>query len=250
VNGKPGAQAAGRARAGPDRAGGPEARAEEARGSRRRQTRAERSESTLRALFDAAAEVVGEVGYADASIARITGRAGVAQGTFYNYFASRQDLFDRLLPRLGETMLDYIKAQVDPGLRGAERELERMRAYLRLLEEHPAFYRILYEAETLAPAAHARHMETIAGGFVRSLRRSLDRGEMPDGFEERDLEPIVYVLLAARAYLSMRYGAGRDGGEGGSVPDWVVRAYGKLVRHGLFRDAPAEPGRDDGDADA
>jgi AcrR family transcriptional regulator len=247
VRAKPGAQAAGRTGARPG--GGPEARADEARGSRRRQTRAERSESTLRALFAAAAEVVGEVGYADASIARITSRAGVAQGTFYNYFASRQDLFDQLLPRLGETMLEYIKAHVDPCLRGAEREVARMRAYLRFLEEHPEFYRMLYEAETLAPAAHAKHMETIAGGFVRSLRRSLDRGEMPDGFEERDLEPIVYVLLAARAYLSMRYGAGRDRGEGGAVPDWVVRAYGKLVRHGLLRDAPAEPARDDGDAD-
>jgi AcrR family transcriptional regulator len=218
-----------------------------ARGPRRRQTRAERSESTLHALFGAAAEVVGEVGYAGASIARITARAGVAQGTFYNYFESRQDLFDRLLPRLGQTMLDYIRAHVDPGLRGAEREVERMRAYFRFLEEHPEFYRILYEAETLAPAAHAEHMEMIAGGIVRSLRRSLDRGEMPEAYEARDLEPVAFILLAARGYLSMRYGAGHDRDAArGPVPDWVLRAYGKLVRHGLLRDAPAAKGETDG----
>jgi AcrR family transcriptional regulator len=208
-------------------------------GPRRRQSRAERSESTLRALYAAAAEVVGEVGYAEASVARITARAGVAQGTFYNYFESRQDLFDRLLPRLGETMLDWIQAHVDPNLRGADREVARMRAYFRFLEEHPEFYRILYEAETLAPAAHARHMETIAAGFVGGLRRSLDRGEMPAAYESRDLEPIAYILLAARGYLSMRYGAGRAGQHGGGmVPEWVVEAYGKLIRHGLLRQAP------------
>jgi AcrR family transcriptional regulator len=216
-------------------------------GRRQGQTRAERSESTLRALYDAAAEVVGEVGYADASVAKITARAGVAQGTFYNYFASRQDLFDRLLPRSGETMLDWIQAHVDPGLRGADREVARMRAYFQFLEEHPEFYRILYEAETLAPAAHARHMEIIAAGFVRSLGRSLDRGEMPRAYEPRDLEPIAFILLAARGYLSMRYGAGRARHEGGgAVPEWVVRAYGKLVRHGLLRDVP--PARDGGGA--
>ncbi|HUF87292.1 MAG TPA: TetR/AcrR family transcriptional regulator [Thermohalobaculum sp.] len=203
---------------------------------RRRQTRAERSESTLRALFQAAAEVVGEVGYADASVARITSRAKVAQGTFYNYFASRQDLFDQLLPRLGASMLEYIRDRVDPDARGAEREVQRLRAYFQFLDEHPEFYRILYEAETLAPTAHRKHMEIVAGAYVRGLRRSWERGEMPEAFEAKDLEPVAYLLLAARGYLSMRYGAGRNGG---AVPEWVVRAYAKLVRHGILRDVPA-----------
>lgn len=207
-------------------------------GGKRRQTRAERSERTLRELFQAAAEVVGEVGYADASIAKITSRAKVAQGTFYNYFASRQDLFDQLLPRLGVNMLEYIRERVDPQARGAEREVQRIRAYFRFLDEHPEFYRILYEAETLAPAAHRKHMETVAGGYVRALRRSWERGEMPEAFEPDDLEPVAYMLLAARGYLSMHYGAGRDGA---AVPEWVVSAYAKVVRHGMFRDVSSTP---------
>lgn len=211
---------------------------------KRRQTRAERSESTLRALFQAAAEVVGEVGYAEASIARITSRAKVAQGTFYNYFASRQDLFDQLLPRLGDNMLEYIRERVDPRAMGAEREVQRLRAYFQFLEEHPEFYRILYEAETLAPAAHRKHMETVSAGYVRGLKRSYERGEMPEAFEPGDLEPVAFMLLAARGYLSMRYGAGRDGG---TVPDWVVRAYEKVIRYGILRDMPSESGAGAGD---
>jgi len=204
---------------------------------KRRRTRAERSEDTLRALFHAAAEVVGEVGYNEASIASITSRAKVAQGTFYNYFASRQDLFDQLLPRLGDNMLEYIKERVDPDIRGVEREAQRIRAYFQYLEENPEFYRILYEAETLAPAAHRKHMETVAGGYVRGLMRSWQRGEIPEVFEPQELEPVVYMLLAARAYLSMRYGVGRNGG---AVPEWVLRAYEKVIRHGILSDAPAD----------
>ena len=44
--------------------------------------------------------IVGELGYAGASVALITARADVAQGTFYNYFESRQDLLDQLQLRV------------------------------------------------------------------------------------------------------------------------------------------------------
>lgn len=207
-------------------------------GKRRRQTRAERSETTRRALVRAAAEVVGEMGYSEASVARITARAKVAQGTFYNYFQSRQDLFDQLLPSLGASMLGHITANVDREAVGAEREEQRIRAYFDFLAQRPEFYRILYEAETLAPQAHRQHMQVVTDGYVRALTRSWERGEMP-AYDERELEVVAYVLLAARGYLSMRYGVG---GKGGPVPDWVVRAYSKFVRNGLFSQAGSASG--------
>lgn len=196
----------------------------------RRLSRAERSEETRNALFEAAAEVVGEVGYADASIARITARASVAQGTFYNYFESRQDLFDQLLPTLGQHMLDFIRARVGDAS-GPEREERRIRGYFDFLAENPGFYRILFEAETLAPNAHKQHIDVIAGGYARALTRSWERGEMP-GYEQRELEVAAFILLAARGYLSMRYGFSGD--RPGAMPDWVIDAYMKFVRHGLY----------------
>ena len=213
---------------------------------RPRQRRAERSEQIRSALIEAAADVVGEVGYADASIARITARAGVAQGTFYNHFESRQQLFDDLLPQIGQRMIAFVVARVDPALRGADRDVARLRAYFAFLEENPEFYRILYEAETLAPVAHARHMQRILAGYVRALQRSLEAGELHPDIGARDLEPIAMMLLSARGYLSMHYGAGRE--TGGKVPDWVIDSYARLVSNGLFRstDAASAPGASNG----
>ena len=54
--------------------------------------RVERNAWTKQKIFDAATKVVGEYGYAEASVARITEQAGVAQGTFYNHFENRQEL--------------------------------------------------------------------------------------------------------------------------------------------------------------
>src|SRR5882724_6927247 len=70
--------------------------------------RVERNAWTKRKIFDAATRIVGKYGYAEASVARITEEAGVAQGTFYNHFENRQELLDQLLPKIGLDMLFLI----------------------------------------------------------------------------------------------------------------------------------------------
>ena len=52
--------------------------------------RAEKAIENRRAFLRAGAKVVAKYGYAEASIARIAEEAGLAQGTFYLYFPTRQ----------------------------------------------------------------------------------------------------------------------------------------------------------------
>lgn len=85
-------------------------------------TREEKARETYMRILEAAAQVVGEDGYADASVSKITRLAGVAQGTFYNYFESRQHIFDKLLPYMGQQMLDHIRQSIPSEIVGAERE--------------------------------------------------------------------------------------------------------------------------------
>jgi len=196
----------------------------------RRMTRAERSDAIRKALFHAAEQVVAELGYADASVARIAQAAGVAQGTFYLYFESRQDLFDRLLPHVGDAAIAYIRERVQGGKDIFEVEERGFRAFFDFLAERPEFYRILNEAETFAPKAYHDHMQNMAEGYMRALSRSHAKGELP-GFERRELEVIIYTMLAARNYLSYRY-LFRDG-RSRRLPAWVDRAYMKLMTGGM-----------------
>lgn len=196
-----------------------------------RLTRAQKSEQTRRALFDAAARVVGKHGYAGASISRITGEAKVAQGTFYIYFESRQDLLDQLLPSLGEAFVASIRERVGRFSDGVRREEERLRAFFDYAHEHPEFFRILHEAEMFAPKAYRRHLLNLERGYVHALKASWQRGELR-GFEERELETVAYILMSARDYLAMRY-AFWDGKPKRIGKD-VIEAYMKLMRHGLF----------------
>lgn len=164
-------------------------------------SRVERSDQTRRDLFDAAALVVGEVGYEAASISMITRRAGVANGTFYNYFASRQELFNQLLPAVGEHLLARITGAVEGAADGVARERARFRAYFAFFAENPGFVRILNEAVVFAPRAFDDHLQRFVEGYVRALRRSLGRDEMRH-FDDGDLRTVAFMLMGARAYLS------------------------------------------------
>lgn len=207
---------------------------------RRRTKRAERSEETRQALLTAAALVVGRYGYAEASIARITQEAKIAHGTFYNYFESRQDLFDQLLPAMGRRLLEYVTERVAGCQNQREREELRFLAYFEFLQHNPEFYRILNEAEVFTPEVHRSHVESFSEGYVRALHRAWEQDELED-FDEDELEPLAYILLAARSYLSLRYIGG--GSRATTVPAKVFSAYRKLIRSGLFKDdEEKEPG--------
>ncbi len=198
-------------------------------------SRAEKSEAIRRALLEAAGAVVGRYGYAGASIARITMAANVAQGTFYNYFDSRDALFAHLLPEIGQLMIDEIGAKVRQHTRLADREEARIRGYLEFLRTHPGFYRVLREAETFAPEAHRKHMANMVAGYTRALRAERERaGAAP--LPDQQIEKIVYMLLGARDYLAMQYQG--PGNAPTAADDETVATYMRALRGGLFDDIP------------
>jgi AcrR family transcriptional regulator len=208
--------------------------------ARRRLSRAERAVEAREQLFAAAAQVVGLHGYTDASIARITEAAGMAQGTFYLHFQSRQDLFDQLLPHVGASMLDYIRTRIHGVADVFEMEERGLRAFFDFLGENPGFFRILNEAEVASPTAHRKHFELLTRHYVDSLQRAIEAGEITR-YGKEELETLAYIFMAARSYLYLRYV--KDQGTPRMLPETVIETYMKLLRGGL-RSAPLEPGDD------
>jgi AcrR family transcriptional regulator len=192
--------------------------------------RVERNAWTKRRIFDAATKIVGKFGYAEASVARITEAAGVAQGTFYNHFENRQELLDQLLPKIGIDMVRFIRDRTSTA-QTARQEIERFSAFFDFIREVPEFLRILNEAEFFAPIGHQKHFDNISTAYVRILQRARQAGTI-DGFSDEEFEAIVQMLMGARGYLSRRYSY--SGGAVTAVPDHVISAYQKLIKGGLF----------------
>jgi len=193
--------------------------------------RVERNAWTKRKIFDAATKVVGKYGYSEASVARITEEAGVAQGTFYNHFENRQELLDQLLPKIGMDMVEFIRERTGTA-NAASQEIARFGAFFEFIREVPEFLRILNEAEFFAPNGYQKHLDNISTAYVRILRRARQAGAIED-FSDEEFEAIVHMLMGARGYLSRRYSYA-DGAVT-AVPHHVISAYEKLITRGLYR---------------
>ncbi len=194
-----------------------------------KKSRVQKSEEIREALFQAAAEVVGEVGYGEASISRITQRADLAQGTFYNYFDSRQDIFDELLPVLGAKMMLHIRHQGIDASGFLEREEHYFRGFFSFLKRRPYFLRILNEAEVFAPSAHRQHFHNISSSYIRFLKRARANGEIAE-ISDVEIEALAYMLIATRGYLALRY-LQQDGSV--ELPEEAVSVYMRLLTSGL-----------------
>lgn len=72
-------------------------------------------------LLDAAERLFAEKGYAETTVADIAEAAGVAKGTFYLYFPSKEHCVTALGERLARGMSDKFLAILDPALEAMER---------------------------------------------------------------------------------------------------------------------------------
>jgi len=173
-------------------------------------------------LLAAAEQVFGDLGFHDASIVKVTEAAGVGQGTFYLYFATKKDVFDELIRDLNRRVRHAMKDASSRGETRLEAELLGFGAYFRFTAEHPALYRIIRQAEFVSPEMLEFHYEKLAAGYVEGLRESIARGELGD----IDPEVSAWALLAAGEMLGMRYILWGDG----TVPAKVEQELARIIR--------------------
>jgi AcrR family transcriptional regulator len=189
-----------------------------------------KTEETRRKLLKAAAEVIGESGFAKATIDAITQKAEIAHGAFYQYFSSRQDVFDQVLYTLGEDLLSEISTQVKDSHGIAELERRGFDANIAFSKKHPEMHRIMTEAELYAPAAYKTFMRNLRDRYVNSLRRSMLSGQLGD-FAEDELETLAVLLMGLRRALIHAYCL--DGWQVKTPSPKVYETLSKLIMHGL-----------------
>jgi AcrR family transcriptional regulator len=118
------------------------------------------SAAARRELIEAAAaEVFAERGYRGASIEQIARRSGVSPPVVYDHFASKLDLYRRLLERhyaeLREVWRTTFVGEESPAARIA-RSFDAWFAYI---ETHPFAGRLLFQSPSGDAAAEAVHAE-------------------------------------------------------------------------------------------
>ena len=181
--------------------------------------RTERGRKTLRRVLEAAALEFGERGYHDAAITGITQRAGVALGTFYTYFDSKEEVFRALV----RDMSHATRQHVAEAARGAPDRLTAERlgleAFIAFVRQRRELYRIIEEAQFVAPDVYREHYLTFVDGYRRNLSAARGRGEISEGPDELR----AWMLIGMSVFLGMRYGIWEQDLSPDEVADETIR---------------------------
>ncbi|MBO9503575.1 TetR/AcrR family transcriptional regulator [Qipengyuania flava] len=163
--------------------------------------RTERGRRTLRKLLDAAATEFADKGFHEASVSGITRRAGVALGTFYTYYDSKDAIFRALVSDMSAGVGRAAREALDPGMGALEVERVALRAFLAFAAEHKEIYRIIDEAEFVDPESYRTHYETIGARIEDRLQRGGESGEFKRGLGA----PEAWALMGMNVFLGLRY---------------------------------------------
>lgn len=185
-----------------------------------------KGERTRQRLLDASEQVFADLGYHEASIVKITEAAGVAQGTFYRYFTSKQAVFDELIRDLNRRVRHAMSEGAARGRTRAEQERYGFEGYFRFTAEHPALYRVIRQAEFVSPRMLEYHYSRIVDGYRAGLISAMARGEIT----ENDPEVLAWALMGVGEMVGLRWVLWGDRTE---VPTETLDALMLFVAQGL-----------------
>jgi AcrR family transcriptional regulator len=143
---------------------------------------------TRERLLTAAQELIEENGYAGASVVAIAERAGVASGTLYRHFSSKEEMFVELFRSV------------------CDREVRAMRTAAEQMPEG---------------SSHVDRLETVLATFAR---RALRRPRLAWALIAEPVDPLVDAerLAYRERYRELAAAALRAGIEAGEIPDQNV----------------------------
>jgi AcrR family transcriptional regulator len=160
-----------------------------------------RGERTRQKLLESAERIFAELGYHDASIVKITEAAGVGQGTFYLYFASKKEVFDEVVLDLNARVRHAMSEASAAAKTRSERELLGFGAFFRFTAEHPALYRIVRQAEFVSPETLQTHYDRLMRPYAAGLEQAMAAGEVA----QSDPEVLAWSLMGIGELVGMRW---------------------------------------------
>jgi TetR/AcrR family transcriptional regulator, fatty acid metabolism regulator protein len=157
-------------------------------------------------IMQAAIEVFGKSTYEKANISEIAKKAGIAEGTIYQYFKSKQDLFFTIGL---ERTKDFCK-QIDLNLEGVSGTLSKIRKlvwyYLYYFKSNPDYVRsLMLEMRVSRDFAKSRPHRSFRA-FSKQVLQILKEGQ-EEGIIRKDLDVYLaqHLLLGTLEHIVTRW---------------------------------------------
>lgn len=186
-----------------------------------------RGRQTRENLLHAAEAEFGERGFPEASIASITQRAGVALGTFYVYFESKEAIFRALVSYMGELTRQWIGERVAEAPDRLTAERRGVEAFIEFVRTHRNLYRVVSMAQFVAEDAFREYYRVFAKAYEENLKQAAEAGDIREG----DSDVWSWALIGMTVFLGMRFA---DWDEDRPVEE-IAAAASDLIANGMAK---------------
>lgn len=184
-----------------------------------------RGRKTRNKILEAAEIEFGEKGFHEAGISGITYRAGVALGTFYTYFESKEEIFRALVRYMSRHTRKWVSQRIADAPDRLTAERMGIEAFILFAREHKGIYRIISEAEFVAPKEYREHYEGFGHAYGANLKKAAQHGDIRSG----DFETWSWAIMGIVVFLGMRYADWDDSRPASEIADIVIDLIGRGI---------------------
>lgn len=150
-------------------------------------------------IIQAALELIARQGFHGAPMSEIAGKAGVATGTIYRYFESKEVLIAELHHELEEQIIAHIQKEYSAEQSIRERFLCLLRELLRYFIKNPLHFRYM-EQYFNSPYGISLHRDRLLG---KSGKHDILVDIFDQGIEQHILKGLPKPVLFSLAFGSM-----------------------------------------------
>lgn len=148
-----------------------------------------RKAKTINSILEAAEQILRADGFHGARIEDIAELAGVAVGSIYFHFESKEGLYLALVERALEVNERYLQDARDPELSAVDQVLAAGEAYLRFHLDHPGSFEMIAFRGSRSAAGEpleaerriADRVERFVDGIAALIEQAMKNGELKQG---------------------------------------------------------------------
>lgn len=152
-------------------------------------------------ILEAAGELFRNQGYVNTTVEAIIKKVGVAKGTFYYYFKSKEDILDALVHEMIDQLCEeYKKIANDPEMNAMDKMRQMLRGENKLSEKDSEFMEDLHRPENRE--LHERINMEIIMKISPIFAQVIEQGKRESVFDvENSLETVQFLLAGSQFLL-------------------------------------------------
>lgn len=155
-------------------------------------------------LLECALDLFVERGYFNTPIRQIIARSGLGTGTFYNYFANKEDILKTLLEEFADQIISSVKNYYTRESDLYKRFIETKRVNMEVFAQNEKLTEIYCRvagASDVIDNSLKQFEDKLVEFFTRNIKYGIKKG----AFKDVPAAPVAYGILAIEKYLLYRW---------------------------------------------